>query len=155
VNVRFRCPECDCLARLDLDATVPPSWTCPACAHRWELPTAPESPVPNSCLLCGNRELYKKKNFPHWLGLTILTAACIGFMALMARYEWGWAWAVLLGSAAFDGLLYLWVGDAIVCYRCNAHYHGAAAGMAHHPFELAIHERYRQERLRREQLQKP
>jgi hypothetical protein len=44
------------------------------------------------------------------------------------------------------------VGDALVCYRCNAHYRGLAASPEHRPFELVIGERYRQERIRREQL---
>jgi hypothetical protein len=107
-----------------------------------------------TCQICGNTELYKKKNFPHWLGLTILTVACVGFLALMGQHEPYWAWAVLLGSAAFDGLLYLAVGDVAVCYRCQAHYPGSA-GSDQRPFELATHERYRQEKIRREQLKQP
>ena len=55
------------------------------------------------------------------------------------------------GSAAFDGLLYLWVKDVIVCYRCGAEHRGSEAKPAHAPFELTTHERYRQERLRKEQ----
>ena len=58
----------------------------------------------------------------------------------------------MIGSAAFDGLLYLWVKDVIVCYRCAAHYRGAAGNNAHQPFEITIGERYRQERIRREQI---
>ena len=45
-----------------------------------------------------------------------------------------------------------WVGDAVVCYRCNAHYRGVVPRDAHRPYELVIGERYRQERIRREQL---
>lgn len=108
-----------------------------------------------TCAICGNAELYKKKNFPHWLGLTILTVACAAFLLLMGRHEPYWAWAVLLGSAAFDGLLYLAVGDVIVCYRCAAHHGGIPPGREHRPFELATHERYRQEKIRREQLKQP
>ncbi len=149
VNVRFPCPECDSPARLNL--TGPIDWQCPACDHRLHV-EAVERTLP-TCPLCGNHELYKKKDFPHWLGLTILTVACLAFMAAQAFY-WPWvAWAILLGSALFDGVLYLTVRDAIVCYRCDAHYRGMPAGTGHAPFELGIAERYRQERLRREQLQ--
>ncbi len=105
---------------------------------------------PQTCLICGNTDLYKKKNFPHWLGLTILTVACVGFLFFMGQHQPYWAWVVLLVSAAFDGFLYLAVGDVVVCYRCHAHYPGAAGD--HKPFELTTHERYRQEKLRREQL---
>lgn len=97
--------------------------------------------------------MYRKKNFPHWLGLTILTVACAAFLAANAFYKQGWAWAILIGSAVFDGLLYLWVGDAVVCYRCGAQYHGLEPNSSHPPFELTVAERYRQERLRRQHLQ--
>jgi hypothetical protein len=101
-----------------------------------------------TCDICGNRELYKKKNFPHWLGLSLLAGASLAFIVLNAMY-WQWlAWAALIGSAVVDGALYLLVGDAIVCYRCGAQYQGLPSGSAHKPFELVVAERYRQERLR-------
>jgi hypothetical protein len=103
-------------------------------------------------MLCGSGELYKKKDFPHWLGLTILTVACLGSIIPYYLYHQWLTWTILIGSALVDGLLYLWVGDAIVCYRCNAHYRGFQSLPEHHPFELGIAERYRQERIRREQL---
>jgi hypothetical protein len=105
-----------------------------------------------ACAVCGNTELYKKKAFPHWLGLTLLTGACGAFLLLNYLREYRWAWVCLLGSALFDGLLYLCVGDAVVCYRCGAHHSCRSAGEAHQPFELVVAERYRQERIRREQM---
>ena len=132
----------------------PPEWQCPACDHLHRLPKSLASADLPTCPLCGNHELYKKKDFPHWLGLTILTVASTVFFLGHYFYHPGIAWAVLLGSALVDGGLYLWVGDAVVCYRCAAHYHGLEAGPTHHPFELGTAERYRQERLRREQLQR-
>jgi hypothetical protein len=153
VKIRFACPSCECPASVEVAPSVPASWQCSSCEHRLTLqpPTTPGTP--HVCLICGNPDLYKKKNFPHWLGLTILTVACVGFLALMGQHEPYWAWAVLLGSAAFDGLLYLAVGDVVVCYRCHAHYPGLT-GSDYKPFELAMHERYRQEKIRREQLNK-
>jgi hypothetical protein len=103
-------------------------------------------------MICGNFELYKKKAFPHWLGLSLLTVACLAFLVLNGTRQPWWAWAFLLGSALVDGLLYLWVGDVVVCYRCGAHHSCPSAGAGHQPFELIIAERYRQERLRRERL---
>jgi hypothetical protein len=103
------------------------------------------------CPLCSNEELYKKKGFPHWLGLSILTAACLAFLLLHNWYLPYWAWAVLLGSALFDGILYVCVADVIVCYRCGTHISGAQTSEAHKPYELVIAERYRQARLRKEQ----
>jgi hypothetical protein len=85
--------------------------------------------------------------------MTILVAACLTFLLANLFYHQWWGWAVLLGSAAFDGLLYLCVGDTIVCYRCNTEVSGLGRRAALAPFELVVAERYRQERLRRAQFQ--
>src|SRR5947209_2227386 len=128
-TVSFACPECGVPARLRLPSA--PVWQCPACDHR--LPVEVGS---TGCAVCGNAELYKKKDFPHGLGLLILTVACAASVFTYGWYEKWLTWAILIGSAAFDGLLYLWVGDAIVSYRCQAHYRGFHAGDAPKPFEL-------------------
>ena len=78
--------------------------------------------------------------------------ACVASVYTYGVYEKWLTWAILIGSALVDGLLYLWVGDALVCYRCGAHFRGFTASAAHGPFELTVGERYRQERLRREQV---
>jgi hypothetical protein len=106
-----------------------------------------------SCAICANAELYKKKDFPHWLGLTILAVACAAFLAANAFYRPGLAWSILIASAIIDGAFYCLVGDALVCYRCGAQYRRIRASAHHLPFDLGIAERYRQERLRRALLQ--
>lgn len=151
MNIRFACPICEYPGRVDGPRGTP--WQCPGCDHTLAIGPVSAGPRLETCAVCGNHELYKKKDFPHWLGLTILTVACLAFMAAQAFY-WPWtAWSILIGSALFDGVLYLTVRDAVVCYRCGAHYRGMRAGTGHAPFELGVAERYRQERLRREQLQ--
>ncbi len=150
MNVTFACPVCERPSRLELLSSAT-TWQCPGCDHRLEIGPAGDLAC---CAVCGNAELYKKKDFPHSLGLTILTVACVAFFLLQALYRQWWAWAILIGSALLDGFLYLWVGDAVVCYRCGAVHRGTVPGPAHQPFELIIGERYRQERLRREELQK-
>jgi hypothetical protein len=149
VNVRFSCPACQHPARLDLPG--PADWQCPACDHLVPLED-PHGGTLEKCRVCGNAELYKKKDFPHWLGLTILTLACVASIIPYWLYQPWLTWAILIGSAVFDGLLYLWVGDVVVCYRCDAHHRGFPADPDHKPFELGTAERYRQERLRRMQL---
>jgi hypothetical protein len=129
-----------------VDAARAVDWQCPGCDHRLHLPAA--GPALEQCSVCGNRELYKKKDFPHWLGMSILVGACAVSVFTYGWYEPVWTWVILIGSALFDGLLYLWVGDVIVCYRCHAHYRGFQATTAHQPYELTTGERYRQERIR-------
>jgi hypothetical protein len=104
----------------------------------------------DACAVCGNKQLFRQKNFPQWLGLSLLAFACAAFFILQLLYEPGRAWGILLGSALIDGLLYLLVGDVIVCYRCQAKHAGLAKQKSYEPFELAMAEKYRQERIRRE-----
>jgi hypothetical protein len=150
MNVSLRCPICETPGRLAVPGAG--EWRCPGCDHLVKLPAGEVDPALPACLVCGNTELYKKKDFPHGLGMGILVAAFVASTVTYLLYYKVLTWVILLGSAAFDGLLYLWVKDVIVCYRCDAHYRGVPAGPEHKPFELTIHERYRQERIRREQL---
>ena len=150
MNIRFECPVCEQPGRLDVPGRE--QWQCPRCDHIIRLSAEAVDTALAACLICGGRELYKKKDFPHSLGMGILILACLASTVTYWLYNKWLTWAILIGSAAFDGLLYLWVKDVVVCYRCHAHYRGVAANDEHKPFELTIHERHRQERLRREQL---
>jgi hypothetical protein len=135
--VRFACPVCDRPGRID--ATAGQTWQCPSCDHRLQ-PYVSEKgdALLTACAICGNAEVYKKKGFPHWLGMTILAGACLAFLVLNLIYQQWWGWLILLGSAVIDGLLYLWVADVVVCYRCGAHHTGLPSTDAFSPFELVI-----------------
>lgn len=146
--MRFRvfCPNCDTAS-----AHLPESareWHCPSCDQIVPL----VGPVNTSCAACGNAEMFRKKDFPHTLGMSILIGAFILSTLTYFYYEKWLTWIILLGSAAFDGLLYLWVKDVIVCYRCFAEHRDVVQPERFTPFELTTHERYRQERLRKEEL---
>jgi hypothetical protein len=150
VKVRFPCPNCEAPGRLEVPGQ--PFWECQACDHRVQVDkgvTAYSLPV---CAVCGNGELYKKKNFPHSLGMAILTIACVVSFITYLSYEKVLTWLILGGTAVFDVALYLWVGDVVVCYRCGAVHSGFTPAPEHKPFDLGTAERYRQESLRREQL---
>jgi hypothetical protein len=151
VNVRFTCPECGHPGRCDLESAC--AWQCPGCEQRLKLAAAPRDQPLTVCAVCNNRDLYRKKDFPHWLGMLLLIVACVAFLITNYLYQQWWAWGILLGSALIDALLYLAVGDVVVCYRCGAQHRGFAVNTAHGPHELNISERYRQERLRREQVE--
>jgi hypothetical protein len=150
MNIRFDCPICEHPGRIDVPGGE--AWQCPRCDHLLSLSGNPADASLPACAVCSNHELYKKKDFPHSLGMAILVLACVASTVTYWLYDKWLTWAILLGSAAFDGLLYLWVKDVVVCYRCHAHFRGVTANAEHKPFELTSHERYRQERLRREQL---
>jgi hypothetical protein len=153
LKVVFPCPICNLPSRVDTaPGAAPVDWQCRGCDHRLQVQPPADAAAPAVCLVCGNHELYKQKDFPHWLGLAILAVACVGFLVGHGIYRPWLGWSILLVSAAIDALLYWWVGDAVVCYRCNAHFRAVPPRPEHLPHELIVAERYRQERLRREQL---
>ena len=153
MKVQFACPSCD--APVKVVDPLPAQWQCPCSASGplCATDTANESKL-SRCVACGNAQVYRQKNFPQWLGLSLLTVACAAFFILQGLYLKELAWAILLGSAAIDLVLYLIVGDVIICYRCHAHHVGLPRQKSYDPFELAIAEKYRQERLRREAAHK-
>ena len=151
MNLRFSCPACGKPARVA--APFPAAWRCPSCERVAALQGVDVGGTLPACVACGNRELYRKKDFPHGLGLAILAFACFASTIAYLYYNQWWTWSILIGSAAVDGLLYLWVKDVVVCYRCDAHYRGLASDPEHKPFELTVYERFRQEQMRRKQLQ--
>lgn len=148
MNVGLLCPNCERPGQTVVPATSP--WNCPHCGHLLPLsvPNATTTPTGltlHSCAVCGNHELYKMKGFPHWLGLTILSLGIAVFLVCNAlRYPW-LAWGGLLGSWLLDLLLYKLVNDVVVCYRCGSK-HAGVGRSGNEPFELSVHERYRQER---------
>ena len=144
MKLRANCPQC--AAKI---TTAEPS--CPACSAPFE-PNAVIDGKLTRCACCGCTELYRQKDFPQWLGMMLLTVACVVFYLFAIRYQYAIAWTVLLGSAALDGLVYLIVGDVVVCYRCGAQHRGIPS-RTFDPFDLSIAEKYRQERIRREQLE--
>ncbi len=150
MNARFACPVCDTPAYAEQPGE--PEWRCPSCDHVVALVPPPAGQPLACCAACGSRDLYRKKDFPHGLGMAILVLACLATVVTYWWYHQWLTWAILIGTALFDGLLYLWVGDAVVCYRCGAEHRGYPANPEHGPHELTVAERYRQERIRREQL---
>ena len=151
MNIRFPCPTCEYAGRLQVPSRT--DWQCPHCDHLLHA-LADFDAALTTCPICGGHELYKKKDFPHQLGMGILIVACLASSVTTLFYQWWLTWGILIGSAAFDGILYLLVKDVIVCYRCQAHFRGVPPHGHHLPFELTVFERHRQEKLRREELQK-
>ena len=108
----------------------------------------------HACACCATEDLYVQKDFPQGLGLFIVV---VGFA--ISTVFWYYEWplltgAVLLASALLDMVLYYHVPTVTICYRCLSQYRGLGANPEGRfpPFDLAIGERYRQERLRIEQL---
>jgi hypothetical protein len=104
--------------------------------------------APARCVVCGCHDLWRQKDFPQGLGLFFVALG-----ALISTIAWAYhmpltALGTLMGFAALDLLLYVFMPDVLVCYRCHARYRHAALNAAHPRFNLETAERYRQEAAR-------
>jgi len=150
----YECPSCEANGRVasveSEDVT-----TCPSCSA---VRTLNRGMVDDaglcSCAWCSTTDLYIQKDFPQGLGLAIVV---VGF-AISTVFWWLYmpkaAYSILLASAAIDLALFYLVPEVTICYRCLAQHRGPGSNPPErfHPFDLAIGERYRQERIRIEEL---
>jgi hypothetical protein len=154
MELTFECPNCGGVGSV-APVEAAPTANCPRCARPRTLRReAFEDGTLRSCAWCGTEDLYLQKDFPQGLGLAIVVAG-FAVSTVFWYYEMPIpAYLVLLASALLDMILYYKVPDVTICYRCLGQYRGAGANPAgrFQPFDLAIGERYRQERLRAEQL---
>jgi hypothetical protein len=154
MELTFECSNCHAVGTVSpVEAT--PTAICPRCTQPRGLRLAAfEDGGLHSCSWCGTGDLYLQKDFPQGLGLAIVV---VGFAISTVFWYYEMpipAYLVLLASALLDMVLYYRVPDVTICYRCLGQYRGVGAnpGGRFRAFDLAIGERYRQERLRAEQL---
>ena len=107
-----------------------------------------------ACPCCVTTDLYTQKDFPQALGLVIVIVQ-FAISTVFWYYEMPIAtYSVLVASALIDWALYPRVPDVTICYRCSCQIRGEGSNPQDRfrPFDLAIGERYRQERIRAQQL---
>jgi hypothetical protein len=154
MELTYQCPSCSAVSHVRSLATAARA----ICEHcRAEHPLHEEMVGDGrleGCPWCATGELYIQKDFPQGLGLFIVI---VGFA--ISTVFWYLerplvTYAVLLGSALLDLALYYRVPDVTICYRCLSQVRGAQANPDGRfaPFDLAIGERFRQERIRVEEL---
>jgi uncharacterized protein (DUF983 family) len=107
-----------------------------------------------ACPWCMTTDLYVQKDFPQGLGLFIVV---VGFAISTVFWYYEMpipAYLVLVVSMLLDLVMYHQVPDVTICYRCLSQLRGAGSNPDHRfkAFELATGERYRQERIRAQQL---
>ena len=156
MELTFECPECRGVQRVK-DAGAASEFRCAGCgAARAARPGSVQSEGVCQCPFCGTEKLYIQKDFPQGLGLFIVVT---GF----ALATWFWylnrpvaTYAVLMGSALLDLVLWKIVPDVAICYRCISQMRGPDVKPLGRfgPFNLEIGETFRQERMRVAELKK-
>jgi hypothetical protein len=131
--------------------------TCSRCTASRQLHTdAIEGGRLLACPSCATTDLYVQKDFPQGLGLFIVIVGFVISTVFWYLERPGITFLILIASALLDLILYYKVPDVIICYRCLSQVRGAGSNPegSFRPFDLAIGERYRQERLRIEELKR-
>lgn len=151
MNITYSCPGCERTTRADFsDETL--EITCLFCAHEVVLPEdAISSGDIRRCLVCPSHELYKRKNFPQRIGVSITIVGFVLSCIPWYYHMWYATFAILFATALLDAALYLFTNDLLQCYRCHAQYREVAIVADHHDFDLEVHEKYRQEVARLKQ----
>lgn len=147
-HIIFQCPVCH---ERRLSAPVPDGAAvqCSTCAWRRDEGAADYSDGRlTRCRICGCDDLWRQKDFPPALGLLLAGTAAVLSCTAYAFYQPVAALAILMVAAVVDMILYSWMGDMLVCYRCGARHRQTVIGENHPRFDLETAERYRQQQLR-------
>ena len=154
MELTFSCPNCGSVGHLSpLEGAS--EARCGSCGTVRDLKTSTNaSGQLVACPWCLTTDLYIQKDFPQGLGLFIV---CVGFVISTVFWYYEMpigAYLVLVISILLDLVMYHLVGDVTICYRCLSQMRGAGSNPdgRYRPFDLAVGERYRQERIRAEQL---
>jgi len=148
VNVTYACPHCDATSRTQFTAETR-ELACQHCDRQLAVPRdAIDGRQVRRCLVCPSTDLYVRKDFPQRLGVALVGIGIVGSSIAWYHADLLWTFGILFATALADVLLYALVGDALMCYRCNALYRGVEEMDVHGQFDLETHEKYRQHAAR-------
>ena len=148
MQVAFHCPSCEQSVVTDVPEPAGPL-SCRGCGWKRDVAAA-AGRQPAGCLVCSCADLWRQKDFPQRLGL--LLVACGAVISTIAWYQHRpvAAIATLMLFALADLLLYTFMKDMLVCYRCGARHRRVPLDETHQQFDLEVAERYRQQQLQME-----
>ncbi len=150
MQIIFQCPRCEARCEVRPD----PETAAIACSHcDWSRDAGADDFADGwlrRCRVCGCDDLWRQKDFPPALGLLF-----VGMGIVFSSLAWAWhrpvlAIGILMAFALVDLLLYTFMGDMLVCYRCRARHRQTPLQEEHPPFSLEISERYIQMQKRQD-----
>ncbi len=148
MNITFACPHCEAPNRTEV-SSGDTALDCTHCGRQLQIPAgAIEQNRVHRCLTCPSTDLFIRKDFPQRLGVALVTIGLLGSCIAWAYSQLYWTFGILFATALIDVVLYAVVPNALMCYRCGTMYRGAANIDQHGSFNLEIHERHRQQKLR-------
>ena len=143
MTISFRCHQCH--AEIVCGEQAGTTVICPYCSHTTALHATEAMQERNTvdhCAICDCPSVYMQKDFNRAFGISLfLLAAAVSCWFYFYNKVW-LAFAVLLGAAAVDYLLYRLLPDVIVCYKCHSQYRDFAVNKKYAHFELALAEKH-------------
>ena len=136
LEINARCPQCKIRTELVYDGITEP--TCPECQANF-VPHVTEdlkaSGLLTQCPVCGCQDLYRQKDFNRKLGVgLIVIGVCLSF------FTYGLS---LVLVTLIDFWLFRKVNEVGCCYFCFAAYRSAPIVARLKPFDLVLHDHYR------------
>ena len=148
MNVTFACPNCQQPSRTSFREDTK-ELVCPHCQQTIVVPSgAIQGGRIERCLVCPSTDLYVRKDMPQRLGVGIVVTGIVASSIAWAYHHPLWAFGILFATAVIDFVLFFLIGSALMCYRCQAQYRGVENLDSHAPFDLEVHEKYRQMQAR-------
>ncbi|MFN0199753.1 MAG: hypothetical protein ACKVT0_23615 [Planctomycetaceae bacterium] len=144
MHIQFLCPHCSQPVTAESEQWLDVI----RCSHcQWERIVPAADGQLQGCPVCGCDDLWRQKNFPQGLGLSMVALAALLSTWAWWLYEPVWALGILLFFALIDWGLYMFMPDVLVCYRCRTRLSGMPDEATVPKFDLEIQERYRQQAI--------
>ena len=141
--ISFRCPHCK--HELEFDDLSQDESPCPLCGQAIRLHISDRmrcDDVVDRCAVCDCNKVYVQKDFNRTLGVSIFLVGALLFLLCAWKnrlVEGTLVWAAFVVA---DGLLFKFLPDVTICYKCYAQYRGVARNPDNQPFELGLAEKY-------------
>lgn len=144
MNVTYTCIQCHHTERSELTRDTR-ELRCRSCGQALQIPQGAwvEDRL-ERCLACPSTDLFLRKDFPQRLGVLIVVLGFVASSIAWGLYHQYLTFAILFAVALIDLVLYLFVGEALMCYRCGAMYRGVPGQESFGHFDLSTHEKHRQ-----------
>lgn len=155
MQILYSCPTCAKVNRQEASESSE-RLACDGCG--WMRPVTAagvHQGQPRHCLVCGCDDLWRQKDFPQKIGVLMVALGAILSTIAITFYYPATALGILLAFALVDLLLYVFMPDVLVCYRCQARHRYTNPGEEFPRFNLETAERYRQEAARLAEKQSP
>jgi hypothetical protein len=143
VKISLLCPHCN--GELEFDDLSQDESPCPLCHEKIHLHITERMRRDNMvdrCAVCDCHTVYVQKDFNRTLGVSIFLAGAVLFLLCAWKNRLVEGTLVWAAFAVADALLYKFLPDVTICYKCYAQYRQVTPNPDNQPFELGLAEKF-------------